>query len=64
MVDILRVYGGLDYHSDSIRVCVMTENGQELVNRSVCNDVGGVRDAVENLGPLVLVEGVAIEACT
>lgn len=31
---------GVDYHDDSIQVCVMDEDGNSLVNRSVANDVG------------------------
>ena len=63
-MDMLHVYLGLDYHSDSIRVCIMTGNGEELFNRSVCNSVGAVREAVERVAPVVYVEGVALEACT
>jgi transposase len=60
-MEIVPVYVGLDYHSDSIRVCVMDEQGQELVNRSVANDPGAVRDLVRSRGGLV--RGVSIEAC-
>src|SRR5262245_9943186 len=63
-MDILVVYVGLDYHSDSIRVCVMDVDGMELLNRKCPNDVGPVRDLVETLGDGVRVKGVAIEACT
>jgi transposase len=63
-MDIVSVYVGLDYHSDSIRVCVMTREGEELDNRSVPNSVGYVMEAVQNLAPVVRVEGVALEACT
>ena len=35
----LTVCVGLDYHADSIRVCVMTMEGEELTNRSVRNEV-------------------------
>ena len=33
------VYVGLDYHKDSIQVCVMDQSGQVLANRSCPNDV-------------------------
>lgn len=57
---ILALYVGLDYHDDSIQVCVMNSEGTELVNRGVPNDV-------EMVGELILTYGwprsVAIEAC-
>ncbi len=69
------VYVGLDYHSDSTRVCVMTEDGDELLNRSVPSEVGSVVDIVQSAAQtrrrkrtseecFVVVRGVAIEACT
>jgi transposase len=61
-MDILRLYVGLDYHSDSIRVCVLDEHGQLLLNRSVGNEVGTVVGVVRNLNGLVM--GVALEACS
>lgn len=61
-MDILRLYVGLDYHSDSIRVCVLDEHGQMLLNRSVGNEVGMVVGAVRNLNGIVM--GVALEACS
>jgi transposase len=61
-MDILRLYVGLDYHSDSIRVCVLDEFGQMLLNRSVGNEVGMVVGVVRNLNGLVM--GVALEACS
>lgn len=60
------VYVGLDYHSDSIQVCVMTADGQSLRNRRVPNEVGHVVECVKTAGgkdEVVLVHGVAIEAC-
>jgi transposase len=76
-VDIVPVYVGLDYHSDTIRVCVMNEDGQELFNRSVPSQVGCVVEAIGNCldrgrrrkrsdadAGVVLVRSVAIEACT
>lgn len=61
-MDILRLYVGLDYHSDSIRVCVLDEHGQMLLNRNVGNEVGMVVGVVRNLNGLVM--GVALEACS
>ena len=68
-MQIVNIYVGLDYHSDSIRVCVMTEEGEVLVNRSVPNGVGHVVEAVQMAidraeGRAAVVKGVAIEACT
>ena len=68
----VNVFVGLDYHSDSIRVCVMTDEGEELLNRSVPNGVGHVVEAVQGCTDrgrksepvALLVKGVAIEACT
>lgn len=51
---------GFDYHDDSIRVCVMDEDGNTLVNRSVPNDVGTVIDLVSQYGSFAL---CAVEAC-
>ena len=61
---IVPVYVGLDYHSDSIQVCVMTEDGEVLTNRSVASELGAVIEAVRGDRPEVIVEGVALEACT
>jgi Transposase len=58
---IVPVYVGLDYHSDTSRVCVMDVDGVVLVNRNVANDPGAVRDLVRSHDGLV--RGVAIEAC-
>lgn len=60
-MDIVPVYLGLDYHDETIRVCVMDEQGVVLANRNVANEVGAVRELVQRLGGLV--RGVAIEAC-
>lgn len=60
------VYVGLDYHSESIQVCVMTEDGQTLRNRRVANEVGDVVECVRTCGGKdegLVVRGVAIEAC-
>lgn len=54
------LYVGLDYHSDSIRVCVLTSKGFQSVNRDVANDVESVRRLVLRYGKPAV---VAIEAC-
>jgi len=75
MATMVPVYVGLDYHSDSIRVCVMTAEGDELGNHSVPSTVMCVREALDrcadSLGcwhspdaAALIVRGVAIEACT
>ena len=57
---ILPLYVGLDYHDDSIQVCVMNSEGIELVNRSTPNDVEAVGELIWKHGAP---ESVAIEAC-
>jgi len=60
-MSIVPVYVGLDYHEDTIRVCVLDEAGGELVNRNVANSTSAVVDLVRQQGGLV--REVAIEAC-
>jgi transposase len=60
-MSIVPVYVGLDYHDETIRACVMTAEGDVLVNRNVRNDPGAVLDLVRQHGGLV--REVAIEAC-
>jgi transposase len=60
MSGIIRLSVGLDYHDDSVRVCVMEEDGHVVVNRFVPNDPGAVRDLVSDLGRP---RTVIIEAC-
>jgi len=60
MSEIVLVNVGVDYHDESLRVCVLEEGGRELFNRSLPNDPGAVRDLVSSFGwPRVVV----IEAC-
>jgi transposase len=56
----LFVWVGLDYHEDSIRVCVVDREGTTLLNRDVSNDVEFVRMWIARCG---LPQAVAIEAC-
>lgn len=58
---IVPVYVGLDYHDETIRVCVMDDTGRELVNRNVANNVGTVVDLVRSHGGLV--REASLEAC-
>jgi transposase len=55
------VFVGLDYHQDSIQVCVLNEKGDVLSNRSAANDSQAVGRIVEPLGA---VQHVGIEACS
>jgi len=48
-MEIVPDYVGLDYHSDTIRVCVMDADGETMINQNVANDPGAVRDLVEEL---------------
>lgn len=54
------VFVGLDYHQDSIQVCVLDQEGRQLCNRSVANDA----DVVERFARLHgSPRRIAIEAC-
>jgi transposase len=56
----LPVFVGVDYHQDSVQVCVLDGGGKRLVNRSVGNDAAEVaRLATRHGRP----QRVAIEAC-
>lgn len=54
------VFVGLDYHQDSIQVCVLNQQGDVLLNRSVGNDCDQLARLVNPLGR---VQRVGIEAC-
>lgn len=64
-MEIVPVYVGLDYHSEAIQVCVMTSDGDELLNRALPNVVRDVVDAIQESarGCFVSVRVVALEAC-
>ena len=54
------VFVGVDYHQDSVQVCVLDAHGTRLANRSVANDAAEVaRLATRHGRP----QRVAIEAC-
>lgn len=54
------VFVGIDYHQDSVQVCVLDASGRRLSNRSVANDVAVVAEAALRYGRPTR---VAIEAC-
>ena len=54
------VFVGLDYHQDSIQVCVLNQQGDVLLNRSSGNDCQELNRLVSRLG---VVQRVGIEAC-
>lgn len=51
---------GLDYHQDSVQVCVLDQQGEMLANRSVDNDAAAVARAASRHGRP---RRLAIEAC-
>jgi len=55
------IYVGLDYHKDSIQVCIMDGSGKMLANRSCGNDANALAVLVAFFGDDVR---AAIEACT
>ena len=56
----LPVFVGLDYHQDSVQVCVLDQQGKQLCNRSVSNDARTIeRVATRHGSP----RRIAIEAC-
>ena len=59
-MSIVPVFVGLDYHQDSIQVCVVNQQGDVLLNRSAKNDC---RDVARLVRPLGVVQRVGIEAC-
>lgn len=54
------VFVGLDYHQDSVQVCVIGNCGEVLANRRCENSSDAVVACVERFGP---VAGVAVESC-
>jgi transposase len=54
------LFVGLDYHQDSIQVCVLNQKGDVLLNRSTQNDCDALARLVQPLG---VVQHVGIEAC-
>jgi transposase len=54
------VFVGLDYHDQTVQVCVIDSEGRRLLNRSLPNNAASIRRAAEARGRVV---GAAIEAC-
>lgn len=54
------MFAGLDYHQDSIQVCVMDQSARVRVNRACANEVGEVAAMLKSVGE---VGAIAIEAC-
>lgn len=54
------VFVGLDYHQDSVQVCVLNQEGKTLGNRSLRNDAGLIESFVNRHG---VPRRMAIEAC-
>ena len=59
-MSILEVFVGLDYHQDSVQVCVLNKRGDVLCNRSVANNAAAIQRAAERHG---VVQAAALEAC-
>lgn len=59
-MSMLPVFVGLDYHQNSVRVCVMDGQGTVLANRSVDNDANQIVRLICRHGKA---RRVAIEAC-
>ena len=49
-MDRIEVFVGLDYHKDSVRVCVEDGQGRVLGNRGWANDVRRVLTYAEGFG--------------
>lgn len=54
------VFAGLDYHQDSVQVCVLNQEGEILVNRSVSNDAEVIHSILTRAGQPAR---IGIEAC-
>ena len=54
------MFAGLDYHQDSIQVCILDAKGNVRLNKSCGNDLSAVIAALESTGK---VDAVSLEAC-
>jgi transposase len=54
------MFAGLDYHQDSIQVCIMDARAKVRMNRSCPNEVGQVTALLQSVGG---VQAIALEAC-
>lgn len=59
-MSMISVFVGLDYHKDSVQVCVLDSEGNQLGNRRCVNDVFAVVQFAEERG---IVQRAAIESC-
>ena len=57
----IAIFVGLDYHKDSVHVCVMDATGKQLTNHRCINDWQAIERTVRRHG---VPSGVAVEACT
>lgn len=57
----IAVFVGLDYHQDSVQVCVADRSGAVLANRRCANDIAEIVAVAERCGEVV---SAAIESCT
>lgn len=62
-VEDVRVFVGLDYHTLSVQVCVMDQEGAVLSNRKCGNSIDQIAAVVGSGGPGRTVVRVAIESC-
>lgn len=54
------VFVGLDYHQDSVQVCVLNQAGEQLCNRAVKNELSDIEQTMTRHGTP---KRIAIEAC-
>jgi len=54
------VFAGLDYHQDSVQVCVLNEDGKVLINRSLKNEATLIDSVCRRFGEP---QRIGIEAC-
>jgi len=63
IVTLQSVFVGLDYHAESVQVCVLAPDGKLLVNRSCPNDWRAVQRAVQEKCGAGATVHAAIESC-
>jgi transposase len=61
MSNTLPVFVGLDYHQQSVQVCVLDSQGRQLLNKPLENDCRVITQAVAKLGT---VRRAGIESCS
>lgn len=54
---------GFDYHNCHVQVCVLDAAGDVLGNQRIANDVGKIREYVDNLRDGRIIRGAAVETC-